>query len=87
MLAEHKRIIPKLKKAGLKSEAKEQNKELKEIKKKALKKLVGKYKGKGGLIPTPFVQASTPIDLLKKSSIPPTVQAIPKSKENSFGKS
>lgn len=34
MLAEHKRIIPELKKAGLKKEAKRQSKELKSIKKK-----------------------------------------------------
>lgn len=34
MLKEHKRIIPELKKAGLKSEALRQTKELKQIKKK-----------------------------------------------------
>lgn len=34
MMAEHKRIVPELKKAGLKSEALKQAKELKEIKKK-----------------------------------------------------
>lgn len=34
MLEEHKRIIPELKKAGLKKEAKKQAKELKELKKK-----------------------------------------------------
>lgn len=34
MLKEHKRIIPELKKAGLKEEALKQAKELKQIKKK-----------------------------------------------------
>lgn len=34
MVKEHKRIIPKLKKAGLTKEAKKQSKELKQIKKK-----------------------------------------------------
>ena len=34
MIAEHKRIIPELKKAGLKKEAAKQSKELKSIKKK-----------------------------------------------------
>lgn len=34
MLKEHKRIIPELKKAGLKKEANKQAKELKSIKKK-----------------------------------------------------
>lgn len=34
MVKEHKRIIPELKKAGLKKEAKRQSKELKQIKKK-----------------------------------------------------
>jgi len=34
MLEEHKRIIPKLKKKGLKAEALKQAKELKQIKKK-----------------------------------------------------
>jgi hypothetical protein len=34
MLKEHKRIVPELKKAGLKKEAKDQEKELKEIEKK-----------------------------------------------------
>jgi hemerythrin len=34
LVKEHKRIVPMLKKAGLKKEAKEQAEELKEIKKK-----------------------------------------------------
>ena len=50
MLSEHKRIIPELRKAGLKKEANDQNKELKEIKKKVLKKAVKKCTGKGGPI-------------------------------------
>lgn len=40
MLAEHKRIIPELRKAGLSGEASKQSKELKEIKKKVLKKVI-----------------------------------------------
>ena len=40
MLAEHKRIIPKLRKVGMTVEANRQAKELVEIKKKALKKLI-----------------------------------------------
>lgn len=85
MLSEHKRIIPELKKAGLEKEAKDQSKELKEIKKKVLKKAVKKHTGKGGPIPTPFTQASSPIDLLTAGS-PPTVRPIPKSQTNSLGK-
>lgn len=85
MLNEHKRIVPKLRKAGMAEEANEQGRELISIKKKLLKKSVKKHTGKGGMIPTPFSQASTPIDLLK-SSMPPTVRSIPRSDPNSLGK-
>jgi hypothetical protein len=86
MLAEHKRIIPKLRQAGLVGEAGKQSKELREIKKKALKKAVGKCAGKGGPIQTPFARASSPIDLLGMGSLPPTVKPIPKSASNTLGK-
>ena len=56
------------------------------VKKKSLKKILKKHTGKGGPIPTPFAQASSPIDLLKSSSVPPTVRAIPNSRMNSLGK-
>ena len=44
MLSEHKRIVPKLRHVGLTEEANEQSKELKEIKKKLLKKAVNSKK-------------------------------------------
>jgi hypothetical protein len=44
MLAEHKRIIPELRRVGLTKEANDQSKELKEIKKKSLKKIVNSKK-------------------------------------------
>jgi len=42
MIGEHKRIIPELRKAGLKEEADEQAKELVGIKKKKLKTIINK---------------------------------------------
>ena len=50
---------------------------------KTKKTILKKALGKGGPIPTSYGQASAPIDLLKVSSIPPTVPAIPKSISNS----
>ncbi len=85
MLSEHKRIIPQLRKVGLKSEAEEQAKELKEIKKKAaMKKIIKGKSGKGGPMPSAFAQASTPINLLNTKGEPPTAVSIPKAANNSF---
>ena len=39
LIKEHKRIVPELKKAGLKKEAKYQEKDLKELKGKKMKKI------------------------------------------------
>lgn len=80
MLAEHKRIIPELKKAGLKKEAADQSRELREIKKKSLKKIL---RGKGG--PSPFAQADAPINLLDTRGEPPTAGSIPRTPDNSLG--
>ena len=75
MLAEHKRIVPKLRRAGLTEEANRQGKELKEIQKKVLKRSIKKHVGKGGPIPTSFGQAAAPIDLLKTTGEPPTAKS------------
>ena len=42
MITEHERVVPELRKAGLTEEADRQGKELKEIKKKFLKKAINK---------------------------------------------
>lgn len=39
LINEHKRIVPELKKAGLKKEAKDQEKDLEELKDKKMKKV------------------------------------------------
>lgn len=49
---------------------------------KKKKSIIRKCMGKGGLDPTPFKQASKPIDLLKSGGTPPTVAVLPKSKNN-----
>ena len=75
MLSEHKRIIPELRRVGLTKEANDQSNELKEIKKKVLKRSISKQVGKGGPIPTSYKQAASPIDLLKTKGEPPTVKS------------
>ena len=75
MLAEHKHIVPLLRRAGLTKEASDQSKELKEIKKKVLKRSMKKHVGKGGPVPTSFGRMATPIDLLKTQGEPPTVRS------------
>lgn len=46
------------------------------------KEILKKYTGKGGKIQTPYDEASSPINLLKTTGEPPTVQPIKKSKNN-----
>ncbi len=57
-----------------------------DLKKKIVKKLVKKQKGKGGLEVSPYKQADVPIDLLKMRGEPPTTKSIPRSIDNSLGK-
>ena len=45
------------------------------VKKKVLKRSIKRHVGKGGPIPTPFVQAAMPIDLLKVKGEPPTAKS------------
>ena len=45
------------------------------VKKKVLKRSIKRHVGKGGPIPTPFIQAATPIDLLKTRGEPPTAKS------------
>ena len=55
------------------------------VKKKSLKKILKKHKGKGGPIDSSFKQASNPINLLRYKGEPPTAQSVPKSKDNYLG--
>jgi hypothetical protein len=57
----------------------------KKKRKDALKKILKRHTGKGGLEVSPYKQAEGPIDLLKIRGEPPTAMGVPKTKDNYLG--